>query len=189
MNIINFSIYPQSFIDAHCENELQKLLLPRPTDVLKQETEECGVGIYALRPFARGECIGSFIAEPTHKIMQHTLQRAPDDHLHDPYFVGFFLHSCNPNVVVDMHQQRVFCIRDIAKDEPLCMDYASTEDTLFRQFSCACNAPNCRQWISGRNELVNDEGLRYIQHLKRTALDRLYYEDSSSELYDMELSQ
>jgi hypothetical protein len=34
----------------------------------------------------------------------------------------------------------------------LTMDYAQTEDVLYRQFPCSCGAENCRGWITGRKE-------------------------------------
>jgi hypothetical protein len=35
------------------------------------------------------------------------------------------------------------------------MDYAETEDVLFKQFPCFCGSPNCRLWITGRKEMIN----------------------------------
>ena len=157
------SIYPSSFIEQHLTASVNPLLLPTTNDLVKRETVEYGVGIYTLRPFHRGDCIGQFLARASDGLCQHSLQRAPGDHLEDPYFVGYLLHSCDPNVVVDMHQQTVYCLKDIQAGEPLFMDYASTEDVLFRQFACACAAPNCREWITGRNEPVNDEGKHHLQ--------------------------
>lgn len=155
------SIYPLPFIQKHLTSTMNPLLLPTSNDLIKHETEEYGVGIYTLRPYQRGDCIGQFLAQPSNGLRQHSLQRSPGDHLEDPYFVGYLLHSCDPNVVVDMHQQKVYCLKNIQTGEPLYMDYASTEDVLFRQFACACGAPNCREWITGRNEAVNDEGKHY----------------------------
>ncbi len=156
------SIYPSSYISKYALPCVNPLLLPTENDLIKKETPQYGIGIYTLHYYERGECIGQFLARPSHEISQHTLQRSPHDHMEDPYFVGYLLHSCDPNVVVDMHQQKVFCLKDIQAGEPLFMDYASTEDTLFKQFSCACDAPNCRHWITGRNETVNDEGKHFL---------------------------
>jgi hypothetical protein len=47
----------------------------------------------------------------------------------------------------------VTALRDIAANSFLYMDYAETEDVLFKQFPCSCGAPNCRGWITGRKEL------------------------------------
>lgn len=161
------SIYPNSFITSYCAEHTDARTLPTSLDIVKKETITYGVGIFACRSFIRGETIGHFIAEPTSEIRQHTLQRSTNDNLYDPYFIGFLLHSCDPNVVLNMHAQKVFCIRDIAPNEPLLMDYASTEDQLFNQFACKCSAPNCRHWITGRAEFVNQEGRHYINSLRQ----------------------
>lgn len=156
------SIYPAPFISRHNLSEQHSKSLPTRRDMTKKQTEQYGIGVFALRPFARGEAF-SFLAEQTPHLLQHSLQRSPGDHLYDPHFVGFLLHSCNPNIVLDMRQQKVFCIRDIPADTPLYMDYASTEDILFNQFACNCHAPNCREWITGRHEPVNMDGAVFLE--------------------------
>ena len=160
---MHLTLYPRSFV-THCTPSEEHLAqLPSRHALAKQNTEEFGVGIFALRPFRRGEVIGTFLAMETTEVNQHSLQRGPRDYLYDPYFVGYLLHSCDPNVVLDMHQQKVYCIRDIEVGTPLMMDYASTEDTLFRQFPCACGSANCRHWVTGRAEGVNAVGELYLQ--------------------------
>lgn len=159
------SIYPDLFITDHCPQHVDICQLPTADDIIKKETADYGVGIFAQRPFMRGETIGQFVAEATSEVLQHTLQRRPQDHLHDPYFIGFLLHSCDPNVVLDMHAQKAFCVRDISAGSPLFMDYTSTEDQLFNQFACKCGAANCRHWVTGRNERVTLEGEQYLASL------------------------
>lgn len=154
-------IYPHEFVSEHHQPGVTTVQYPTIHDIMKQETAEYGVGIMAMRHFGRGESL-RFIAQQTPHLLQHSLQRNPGDNLYDPYFIGFLLHSCNPNVVLDMHQQRVFFIRDIAQGEPLCMDYASTEDVLYSQFPCGCHAPNCRGWIAGRSEPLSLAGQQHM---------------------------
>ncbi len=160
----NPSIYPDSFVSACLRDADSQIIgmLPTHLDIVKTHADGCGMGIFARRPFMRGELVGAFLAEKVGDVIQHSLQRGAGDYLHDPYFVGYLLHSCNPNVIVDMHQQRVYCIQDIEAGMPLTMDYASTEDTLFAQFHCQCGAPNCRGWVTGRYEGVNAEGKAYL---------------------------
>lgn len=164
------SLYPLHFVQKNTPSFVNTALLPSQFDLIKKETPEYGVGIYALHPFARGTLIGHFLAQPASELCQHSLQRGPGDHIEDPYFVGYLLHSCDPNVVVDMHQQKVFCLKDIHEGEPLFMDYASTEDALFKQFACACEAPNCRGWITGRHEAVNAQGKLHLAEKERALL-------------------
>ena len=51
----------------------------------------------------------------------------------------------------------VVALKDIAANTFLYMDYAETEDVLFRQFPCSCGADCCRGWIIGRKEMINGE--------------------------------
>ncbi len=154
-------IYPEEYIKEHAGKD-RMVLYPTISDIAVQEFGDCGKGVIALRAYARGELVGAFTGKMGHDLLQHTLQIDPENHIHDPYFVGYLLHSCDPNVVVDMHQRLVYCIKDIPAGTPLSMDYASTEDQLFSQFACGCGAPNCRQWVTGRAERVNEDGTAHL---------------------------
>ncbi|MFM2042276.1 MAG: hypothetical protein RLY86_852 [Pseudomonadota bacterium] len=111
-----------------------------------------GLGVYANRFFPRGYRICRISGMVMHQVMQHTLQINADTHLYDPYFTGYLLHSCDPNGFLDMQRFELWALKDIHPGEAMTMDYASTEDVLFKQFPCLCGAPNCRGWISGRRE-------------------------------------
>lgn len=127
-----------------------------------------GIGVYTKRDFKRGELIARITGNIVPHIGQHTLQITPTTHLYDQYFTGYLLHSCAPNVFLDMKEYEIWALRDIDAGQSLTMDYASTEDVLYRQFPCLCGTPNCRYWISGRKEIVSDEGIVYIkEQLKR----------------------
>lgn len=119
--------------------------------VIRQEAGK-GRGVYAVRGFARGHRICRVSGSITHEVMQHTLQISPGVHLLDPYFTGYLLHSCDPNCFLDMQRFELWALRDIVPGEAMTMDYASTEDVLFKQFRCLCGAANCRGWITGRRE-------------------------------------
>jgi len=53
-------------------------------------------------------------------------------------------------------------VRPIAAGAWLTLDYASTEDVLFRQFACQCGELNCRGWITGSQEPLNAEGQAFM---------------------------
>ena len=128
-----------------------------PTDfdvVVADEDDERGRGVFALRPFVRGHMICRISGIIVHEIRQHTLQITPTSHLYDPYFTGYLLHSCGPNTFLDMQRFELWALQDIGVGEALTMDYASTEDVLFKQFRCSCGSANCRNWITGRRESV-----------------------------------
>ncbi len=141
-------LYPKSFGDApvHPHN-------PQGSDfavVLK--SKEAGNGVITLRSFRRHDVLAVMNGERIAEIRQHTLQIEPNLHLFDPYFSGCFLHSCEPNISLDMHRLTVTALHDIPANSYLYMDYAQTEDVLFRQFPCACGSNHCRGWITGRKE-------------------------------------
>jgi len=141
------SLYPEAFMLGEG--------YPSDADFTVSRREDGkGLGVYARRGFARGYRICRISGTIVHEVLQHTLQISPSSHLYDPYFTGYLLHSCDPNCFLDMARFELWAIKDILPGEALTMDYASTEDTLFKQFPCLCGAPNCRGWITGRREPV-----------------------------------
>ena len=48
---------------------------------------------------------------------------------------------------------RITALQDIAAESYLYMDYAETEQVLFKQFACACGSDSCRGWITGNQEV------------------------------------
>ena len=123
-----------------------------------------GAGIRVLRAFSRGQQISRVSGHVIASRRLHTLQITPYAHLYDPYFSGLLLHSCNPNVFLDMGQFELWALRDIPAGDLLMMDYASTEDILMRQFQCQCGSAGCRGWITGSKEQVNEEGLAVLRN-------------------------
>ncbi len=120
-------------------------------------------GVFAARSFSRSSLVARISGVVVHARGLHTLQMGEGLHMYDMDFAGLLLHSCAPNVHVDMQRLEVWALRDIRPGEALCMDYTTTEDVLHRQFPCLCGAPACRRWITGYREPINGEGLRYLQ--------------------------
>ena len=112
-----------------------------------------GLGVVTFRSFRQGEVIAKMAGEVVEDIRQHTLQISPAKHLFDPHFSGYFLHSCAPNISLNMKDMTVTALADIPEGAYLYMDYAETEDRLFKQFPCSCGADTCRGWIGGRLDL------------------------------------
>ncbi|SCY02191.1 SET domain-containing protein-lysine N-methyltransferase [Desulfoluna spongiiphila] len=128
-----------------------------------------GFGLFTRRAFKKGEMMARFTGEVLDEVRLHTLQISPTKHLHDPHFVGYLLHACDPNVALDMKTLTMWALKDITEGEALTMDYTSTEDVLYRQFPCLCEADNCRKWITGKLETLSEEGNAYLSGLKRQA--------------------
>ncbi|MBN1648072.1 MAG: hypothetical protein JW874_08570 [Spirochaetales bacterium] len=129
-------------------------LFPKSKDFkIVNVNENCGLGVICFRNFKKNEIIARLAGEIIHDIRQHSLQITPGTHLYDIYFSGYFLHSCEPNVYLDMENLLVYAVRDIRRNDLLMMDYAQTEDYLYKQFACSCGSMNCRKWICGRLEI------------------------------------
>lgn len=131
---------------------------PQKTDfavVLKDAGS--GHGVICYRSFKRGDTIAKMAGDIIDAIRQHTLQITPNKHLYDPHFSGYFLHSCSPNISLNMETMTVTALADIEANSFLYMDYAETEDYLFKQFPCSCGSFNCRGWVSGRKDIPESE--------------------------------
>jgi len=114
--------------------------------------EHVGKGVVCVCSFKKGDLVAEITGDIFRKKMLHTLQISTTEHLLDRYFSGYFLHSCNPNVSVSMQDLVVRALCDLHINDILYIDYAETEDVLFRQFECRCDSQNCRGWITGRKE-------------------------------------
>jgi hypothetical protein len=124
--------------------------------------EGAGAGIKARVAFDSRVCIARLSGYALNERRLHTLQLSSRIHLYDCWFGGLLMHSCTPNVFLDLHYLEVWSLHEIRAGEMLSMDYASTEDVLFRQFACQCGAANCRGWITGRQEALNAEGQAFM---------------------------
>ncbi|MGB3210438.1 MAG: SET domain-containing protein-lysine N-methyltransferase [Desulforhopalus sp.] len=128
-------------------------LFPRAEDFsIVFKDQATGMGVISYRSFEKGTIMARIAKQSVPDIRQHTLQLSGNSHNFDPYFSGYFLHSCAPNISVNMKKMTVTALQDIEANSYLYMDYAETEDYLFKQFPCSCGAINCRGWITGRLE-------------------------------------
>ncbi|CAA7625990.1 conserved hypothetical protein [Magnetospirillum sp. LM-5] len=148
--------------------------LPATTDFTVTSVDgRVGMGVRTNKAFTRGVRVAKFTGQLSSKILQHTLQVTPDMHLHDPWFVGLFTHSCAPNCVLDMQRLEIWALTDIGPGELLTIDYSMTEDVLHRQFACGCGSAHCRRWITGRREGPNETGRAYLAGLESKKIKRM----------------
>ena len=124
-----------------------------------------GLGVRTLVARRKGEVIHHFTGVVGPELKQHSLQVSPGLHISETSVIGFLSHSCAPDCRLDMAKSEVVALRDIAADDLLTIDYAETEDVLYRQFACHCGAVNCRRWITGREEAPSAEGQAYLARL------------------------
>ena len=129
---------------------------------IEKKDSVIGLAVRSYRAFRPGDLITNLSGETRTRCDQHTLHLPSGKHLFDSRFAGYLEHSCQPNTWVDMERLQVYAIRPIQRGDWLSMDYATTEPVLFKQFACACSAPNCRRWITGHSEQINAEGQQYV---------------------------
>ena len=110
---------------------------------------EKGEGVITLSPFRKNRIVFTFRGDELTYQTLFTLQITRGRYLHDPYFMGKILHSCEPNLRCDMRTFTFTALRDIQPGEYLTMDYETTEEVLYREFQCGCGSPNCRGRIRG----------------------------------------
>jgi len=109
-----------------------------------------GRGVISKKEFQPGDLVARITGKYSPIPLQHTLQTGPSDHLYDPWFSGLFLHSCDPNISVDMEMLTVTALKPIKNGDYILMDYQETEEVLFKEFNCECGSSKCRGWITGK---------------------------------------
>jgi hypothetical protein len=57
-------------------------------------------------------------------IRQHTLQISRRRHMYDPYFTGYLLHSCDPNVSLNKRTKKLTALKTNSANSNLYMYYA-----------------------------------------------------------------
>ena len=142
---------------------LARNMVQKPSGIeITMIDDRIGLGVRTRRAHDRGSIVEHFRGIVGPYTAQHSLQLNPFQHILDLDFVGYLTHSCDPNCVLDMHRLCVLALKDVAEREVLTIDYAVTEDELYTQFACSCDAPNCRRWVTGRREEVNAKGRKFL---------------------------
>lgn len=142
--------------DSYNQSSADTLYNPKINDfTLMYLGEDCQLGLVSKVAFKENTILAKIRGQYSHEIKQHTLQVANNVHIHDPYFSGYILHSCSPNTQLDAESRLLTAIKPINPYDILTMDYAHTEDKLYKQFNCQCGSAHCRGWITGRAESKN----------------------------------
>ncbi len=121
-----------------------------------------GRGLKGKAAFHKDEYVAKLSGVIVNHTTLDTIQITPMLYFADPWFCRFLLHSCNPNLEINVENLHVKALKDISSGEYLTIDYATTDDTVTFQFACNCGAPNCRGWVKGRAEELNEEGRAYL---------------------------
>lgn len=150
-------------------NESTSTASPSPAAIDHLEVcdtdSQYGLGVRTLIPRRKGEVVHRFTGVVGPELKQHSLQVSDGLHISGTTVIGFLSHSCDPNCRLDMADFEVEALRDVRAGDLLTIDYAATEDVLYRQFACHCGARGCRHWITGRAEGPNAEGRAHLATL------------------------
>ena len=138
--------------------------IAEPLEVLETDCGY-GLGVRSLAAWRAGDVVHRFSGVVGAELKQHTLQVNEHLHISGTRYIGYLSHGCDPNCRLDMSSFEMVALKDIAAGDLLTIDYAATEDRLFRQFACQCSALTCRRRITGRAEGADAEGRAYLARL------------------------
>ena len=112
--------------------------------------EPINEGIVTLVSFKEGDLVCKWTGYHLNFQTLHSLQHTEDRiFVHDPYFCGKMLHSCDSNCMLDMNSMEIIALKNINPFEKLMLDYNKTEKQLYQSFHCTCGAPDCKKFIEG----------------------------------------
>ena len=127
--------------------------------VVRRHITKGGRGVFAARPFARGDLLvvwgglaasGAELDELSTEQRLYALQVDDDVHLVTPIDevdVGDYVnHSCMPNAGLSDAVSLV-ALRPIRRGEEICFDYAMSDANIHCQFACQCGRPLCRGYV------------------------------------------
>ncbi len=123
-----------------------------------------GKGLFAKHAIARGEIVavkgGHVLTAPQWAVLEPALGAAeiqisedlfiaPVDQAQRDGSMLYTNHSCDPNIAIQ-GQIVLVAMRDIAPDEELTIDWATTDD-LDYVLDCHCGRPQCRGTVTGKD--------------------------------------
>lgn len=142
------------------------------------ETNHCGLGVFAARPFRTGDVImADFDGDYYRQVLSYrqleelgypldcTLQVGPDAFkLPTGSIDDFTNHSCEPNSGIRLYPDgtKVLAIREIAVHDQITYDYSTYISNPFEQMPCSCGAARCRGIIGKFSDLPQDLRRRYL---------------------------
>ncbi len=133
-----------------------------------------GTGLFAKQPIAPGEIVavkgghvltGAQWAEleptlgPAEIQISEDLFIAPVSQAERDGSMLYINHSCDPNAAIQ-GQIVLVAMRDIAPDEELTIDWATTDDGD-HEMRCRCGSPRCRSIVTGKDWMKPELQERY----------------------------
>lgn len=133
-----------------------------------------GRGVFAARPFARGEpvVVGKAIHHPP-KRTRMSVQVDWELHVEMDVPATLLNHSCAPNLGARENRWCAYdfvALRDIAAGEELTFDYAMTEHELVAPLPCCCGSVGCigeiRAWSDRDQEWREQNAIWVARYLR-----------------------
>jgi len=134
--------------------------------------EKGGYGVFAREGVSRGELLtmwsGTIVTAEQmlalpREVSTHGIQ-VEEDLFQVPLCADdpadMFNHSCSPNAGL-YGQIALVAMRDIAKDEEVCFDYAMSDCNDYDEFDCGCGMAECRGRIRGSDWALPELQQRY----------------------------
>tara|TARA_R100000005_G_scaffold42074_1_gene19808 strand:- start:2372 stop:3385 length:1014 start_codon:yes stop_codon:yes gene_type:complete len=136
---------------------------PKSSEFVVKRCGALGKALIAKRGFSKGERLFIFTGITLSKMTQHSLQVEAGIHIHDPYVMGYAIHSCKPNCTVDVKERTFTALENIKENDLITMNYNETEDVLYKDFICECGFCD-KTLIQGKN-LPNESDDKKIKRL------------------------
>ncbi len=150
----------------------------------RQHPEKGGWGVYAREWVRAGELLTVWSGEvvsgdqlPRLATAGYTYSVQVEEDLYlvtmrPPETADLVNHCCDPNAGLS-GQLALVALRDIAPDEEICFDYATSDGSPYDEFECACGTIHCRGRVSGNDWLRPELWRRYGQHFSPYLLRRI----------------
>lgn len=141
----------------------------------RPKPQKGGYGVYARQTVFAGELLvvwggevvtGQELAALPKRAQHHSLQVDENFFLVPtrlPEAADYVNHSCNPNAGLS-GQISLVALANIEPGDEVCFDYAMSDGNPYDEFICACEAPNCRKYVSGNDWAIPELWERYNGH-------------------------
>ena len=146
-----------------------------PKVTRKIRPEKGGYGVFANQQVQAGELLvvwgGDVVVfeewtDLSPVAQRHSIQVEENLFLvpHELPEVGDFVnHSCSPNAGLS-GQTALVAMRTVQKGEEICYDYTMSDGSPYDEFTCSCEAPQCRSRVTGNDWALGALQSRYRGH-------------------------
>ncbi len=135
-----------------------------------------GLGVFALRPFAKDELVmRGVIARTLRENCKHASQVGPNTFVLHAGLVPLVNHSCDPTCGIRPNQAGAhdfIAMRSIGVGDEITFDYALRNYAVeYFHGRCRCGSPMCRGTIGGWSTLPDDRKKKYKGYCAPYLLD------------------